>query len=968
MRLIKIEQITSSIHWVFSKYFIILFGISTFCLAQSATVLWSEDWEGDWFDNWTIEGGTWEVGTPTSGPNGAYNGTDCAATVLNGNYSEPTDTRLVRFTSFTVPSASQNPRLRFWQYFSFSAGDYGEVQIKVGNGSWEPLSDKYWNYSSGVWSQPLISLAAYADSSVQIAFFFHSERWAGVTNNNTGWYVDDVSVIVGQYEFNNPEGFENGIGDWGSQSGSWEVGTPSSDPDSAFNGSNCAATVLDGLYWEPVDAWFASPPFTIPPASQNPRFRFWHWYSFSSGDYGEVFIRLADGSQESISPQFTNTSSGIWSVTSLDLSTYENSSAQILLYFHSERWAGVGNNSTGWYVDDIEITGINNNPKIDSFEAFPLSGISPLSVTFSVQAHDPDGTIFEYRWDFDGDAIIDSVTTNTMISYTYPDVGSFDATCTVVDNGGTTTRSPEVTITVFAETTRIVSVPENTLAAPDATFQIPINISDASGLAGIELKLTFNKNLLEVQGVSPTALTNGFTIADSISNNSGYVAIAGAQATGLPGSSSGALFNVAFKVKSAAQNGDTAFVKFDAVTLYDENTNTIAVTNQNGLITITDDPTPASIDISPDSVTLSVDDSTPFSATAEFDGGGSGSVSVDWSFIPVYYTANPGNLITTSGINTTFTAEAPGNGFLRAVHSQSGLRDSTTILVKGIRGDVNIDSLVDVPDAIRTLQMIGTTPDLYPKWAADMDSSGSIVEGDAIQILREFLKVFKSTGFGEAVFSFGDPQFKANREVIIPLQVNKRSDIGGIGLEFTCVQDRFKLLDVIPASTNALVVKKLNNPHSMRISAINLDGLVNETSEILYLRFQATGDEKATPEIDLHTIRLFDYNGKQIEVSRASLQIPTGFILEPNYPNPFNPTTTIAFSLSRDSYAKLTVYDITGAEVRTLFSQPMNAGEHSVKWDGRNQSGSPAASGIYLYRLVVDNGAWQAVRKMLLMK
>ncbi len=68
-----------------------------------------------------MDAGTWEVGVPTSGPDSAFNGQNCAATVLNGNYPAYADTRLIRHTSFVVPSANQNPRLRFWQWYSFSS-------------------------------------------------------------------------------------------------------------------------------------------------------------------------------------------------------------------------------------------------------------------------------------------------------------------------------------------------------------------------------------------------------------------------------------------------------------------------------------------------------------------------------------------------------------------------------------------------------------------------------------------------------------------------------------------------------------------------------------------------------------------------------------------------------------------------------------------------------------------------------
>jgi hypothetical protein len=74
--------------------------------------------------------------------------------------------------------------------------------------------------------------------------------------------------------------------------------------------------------------------------------------------------------------------------------------------------------------------------------------------------------------------------------------------------------------------------------------------------------------------------------------------------------------------------------------------------------------------------------------------------------------------------------------------------------------------------------------------------------------------------------------------------------------------------------------------------------------------------------------------------------VPKSVELHPNYPNPFNPTTTIGFSLPTTSHVKLTVYDITGRVVRTVLNQVMSSGSHTIQFDGAGLT-----SGLYLYRL-----------------
>jgi pimeloyl-ACP methyl ester carboxylesterase len=85
-----------------------------------------------------------------------------------------------------------------------------------------------------------------------------------------------------------------------------------------------------------------------------------------------------------------------------------------------------------------------------------------------------------------------------------------------------------------------------------------------------------------------------------------------------------------------------------------------------------------------------------------------------------------------------------------------------------------------------------------------------------------------------------------------------------------------------------------------------------------------------------------------------------------NFPNPFNPTTTIAFSLARRSHVVLAIYDVRGALVRTLINGPQPAGLAHVSWDGSDGRGNTVSSGVYFYRLVA--GSFQATRKMVLLK
>ncbi len=89
--------------------------------------------------------------------------------------------------------------------------------------------------------------------------------------------------------------------------------------------------------------------------------------------------------------------------------------------------------------------------------------------------------------------------------------------------------------------------------------------------------------------------------------------------------------------------------------------------------------------------------------------------------------------------------------------------------------------------------------------------------------------------------------------------------------------------------------------------------------------------------------------------------------LSGNYPNPFNPETTIEFSLKEQSYTQLSIYNLKGQKVKTLVNAQLDKGNHSTTWKGDDDNGSKVGSGVYFYKLQV-NGKTIDLRKCLLLK
>jgi hypothetical protein len=99
---------------------------------------------------------------------------------------------------------------------------------------------------------------------------------------------------------------------------------------------------------------------------------------------------------------------------------------------------------------------------------------------------------------------------------------------------------------------------------------------------------------------------------------------------------------------------------------------------------------------------------------------------------------------------------------------------------------------------------------------------------------------------------------------------------------------------------------------------------------------------------------------------QAVTHVPTRFALYQNYPNPFNPITEIRFELPEATGVELKIFNTLGQLVTTLVSETRPAGAYTVKWDGKNSSGLPVSTGMYVYQ--IKAGKFSDAKKMLLLR
>lgn len=136
-------------------------------------------------------------------------------------------------------------------------------------------------------------------------------------------------------------------------------------------------------------------------------------------------------------------------------------------------------------------------------------------------------------------------------------------------------------------------------------------------------------------------------------------------------------------------------------------------------------------------------------------------------------------------------------------------------------------------------------------------------------------------------------------------------------------------------------------------------------SSFLYIYNISTDSFTATTGTN-YFIPVFWVGESDVSVDEPADNFPREFVLYSNYPNPFNPTTTLQYDLPEDAQVKIMIYDLMGHEVRTLVNTHQISGFKSVVWDATNDLGKPVSAGVYLYQ--IQAGEFVQTKKMVLLK
>ena len=182
--------------------------------------------------------------------------------------------------------------------------------------------------------------------------------------------------------------------------------------------------------------------------------------------------------------------------------------------------------------------------------------------------------------------------------------------------------------------------------------------------------------------------------------------------------------------------------------------------------------------------------------------------------------------------------------------------------------------------------------------------------------------------------------------------VTTASDLNGDGV-----------LDVAMIAGNSPVGPALVVLLGQRNGVPTLEGyypLPSEGNQVFVSDVNGDGDADlvvlgTSPESDDGGVFVLINQGTPATAVASETATPTTFALGANYPNPFNPATTIPLVVPAGAKnVDLTIYNVLGQPLRQVWTGPLPAGEHQLTWDGRDAQGQPVATGVYVYRLQVD--------------
>lgn len=290
-------------------------------------------------------------------------------------------------------------------------------------------------------------------------------------------------------------------------------------------------------------------------------------------------------------------------------------------------------------------------------------------------------------------------------------------------------------------------------------------------------------------------------------------------------------------------------------------------------------------------------------------------------------------------------------------------------------GDSNLDGVVDVGDCISIVAyIIGmNTFSQRQMEAADFNGNGFVDIGDLQDIVNFILEIIgvpqNSPEGPPVIVELLKDNLSPGGPISVPMHVGLFSEASAVQFEVSYNSDNLSCLEItLGEIASGMAIDYNITENKINCVIYNLSGgsFGPANGELVNLKFESVGLEyDLISDISVSDFIIVSPSADYIPVEIKG-QLPERFALEQNYPNPFNANTNISFSLPESGQVKLQVYDLLGRNVVTLLEDFLEAGGHSISWNGRSANGADLATGVYFYRLQTED--FDKTKKMVLVK
>jgi hypothetical protein len=252
----------------------------------------------------------------------------------------------------------------------------------------------------------------------------------------------------------------------------------------------------------------------------------------------------------------------------------------------------------------------------------------------------------------------------------------------------------------------------------------------------------------------------------------------------------------------------------------------------------------------------------------------------------------------------------------------------------------------------------------------DLNKDGVISLGDLVVLGSSWTKSGKTAKVAgdmpasNVAFQMIPTANEGNSMYFVSINTQNVSGINGVSFGLSYDASKF---DFVSESVTGLGEKSIVLPEQGLITVASLyDG--NSFNGTITLGFKSKGMNSV---MDVEMVNAsVALNGVESAVNNAAgvtlKALPSTYAMKQNFPNPFNPTTTIEYSIPTTGNVSLGVYNVAGQKIRTLVNDTQAASFYKVVWDGRNDNGMTVGTGTYFYKLV--SGNYSKIVKMTLMK